>query len=361
VENLQDVMRLWDEFKVNNPIHTTDQFFGRKVAFPTGYGFRGLKSVEHKLIPSAFRNDNYILPSRGRTYEQSIYYGFRLFVNEPPINHHSTFDWLTLMQHYDSPTRLLDWSESILKSLFFSVENPPSDKDLNEPNPDNQTKKKLEPGLIWVLNAYKLNRLTSLFGTEAGVGVPESLNTMIRAEMTTANDLHTLFRRRSILDINAFDLPHNDSLQNIFDRVLSGKPPLEDYPNLTHKEFIHRLHSPFATQSYRLNERIKLQNGFFTVFGGKACNLDEKQDRKPKWPLSEYMSLEDLNNLQDDKDKFLIKFCVITAKGKKNIYNELFELGINKATVYADTPNISKYVIELANRFEQPYTPESKK
>lgn len=355
IESVNEVMKLWNDFKENNPISTQNHFYNREVPYLYGFGFRGLKSSEHQLIPSAFRR------STGRVDEQSFYYGFRLLVTEPQKNHRAIFDWLTLMQHYETPTRLLDWSESVLKGLYFAVEDPPEDKDFKTQNSDNKTKEKLNDGVVWVLNSYKLNKLTSLFSTETGIGVPDTLNAVIRAEMTTTMDIRVLFRKQNVLAVNAYDLPHADSLQVIFDRVLKSMPPLKDNPKLTHEGFIHRLHSPFALQSYQLNERIKLQNGFFTIFGGKASEPDKELDESAKkWALGKYKSLEELNDQLDPEDKFMVKLCVIPATSKKKIYNELFELGIHKATVYGDLPNISKYIVDLVNRFDSAMPPRKK-
>jgi hypothetical protein len=52
--------------------------------------------------------------------------------------------WLFLMQHYGFPTRLLDWSESILKATFFAV----SDEDFMD-----------EDAEIWIVNPTGLNSL----------------------------------------------------------------------------------------------------------------------------------------------------------------------------------------------------------
>lgn len=54
----------------------------------------------------------------------------------------SNFDWLFTMQHYGAPTRLLDWSESVLFALYFAVnESPNSD------------------GALWLLKPLKLNKI----------------------------------------------------------------------------------------------------------------------------------------------------------------------------------------------------------
>ena len=51
--------------------------------------------------------------------------------------------WLTLMQHYGLPTRLLDWSESPLVALYFALS---SDEDAKT------------DAAVWVLNPMKLNK-----------------------------------------------------------------------------------------------------------------------------------------------------------------------------------------------------------
>jgi len=63
------------------------------------------------------------------------------------INHtpKTEFDWLFLMQHYGIPTRLLDWSESPLVSLYFAVN-------------DSLIK---EDAALWVLLPTELNKYSN--------------------------------------------------------------------------------------------------------------------------------------------------------------------------------------------------------
>lgn len=73
-----------------------------------------------------------------------------MFLQEAPLrypNAPSPYDlprWLTIMQHYGLPTRLLDWTQSPLVAAYFALNN------------DND-------GVIWGLYPFRLNQL------EAGI------------------------------------------------------------------------------------------------------------------------------------------------------------------------------------------------
>lgn len=99
--------------------------------------YRGQAKFDWKLIPGAYRD------GRNHNYEKNISPRFVLraptrFKNCP---HKGEWpEWLFFMQHYRLPTRLLDWTESILVATFFAVSEYPS-----------------EPANLWALNPFELN------------------------------------------------------------------------------------------------------------------------------------------------------------------------------------------------------------
>ncbi|MBC8107737.1 MAG: FRG domain-containing protein [Anaerolineae bacterium] len=66
----------------------------------------------------------------------------------PPVDQPG--QWLALMQHYGLPTRLLDWTESLLVAAYFAIADHPSGDD----------------GIIWALAPGRMNQHN---GPEPGI------------------------------------------------------------------------------------------------------------------------------------------------------------------------------------------------
>lgn len=98
--------------------------------------YRGQSNEKWNLISSFERSNN----SASEKHILTIFkQNATLLLDHQKIK--DDFDWLFLMQHYGVPTRLLDWSESPLVALYFSV---------NE-NYD-------EDGALWILLPIELNK-----------------------------------------------------------------------------------------------------------------------------------------------------------------------------------------------------------
>jgi hypothetical protein len=104
--------------------------------------FRGQSSSEWDLLPSIYRNP------QTQSFEDEYRIDFKLkaypFLPDNFSTPESDLEWYFLMQHYGIPTRLLDWSESALISLYFAV---------------NYGLQKNTDSVVWVLNPWKLNEL----------------------------------------------------------------------------------------------------------------------------------------------------------------------------------------------------------
>ncbi len=119
--------------------------------------FRGHSKTYNELTPGVFRPkitrlELSPLPFIGRqNVEFSIIEEFKrrapsLQSYLPEFRDH--LSWLFLMQHHSAPTRLLDWTESILVELYFVVNRDSNDD-----------------GEIWALYPQKLNELSDIPGT----------------------------------------------------------------------------------------------------------------------------------------------------------------------------------------------------
>jgi hypothetical protein len=92
---------------------------------PDNWLFRGMPNSKWNLKTSFDRID---FPNLDYTVQEDLITIFKkrayhyLRENEIPADN-ELIDWLTIMQHYGAPTRLLDWTTSLYISAFFSFEN----------------------------------------------------------------------------------------------------------------------------------------------------------------------------------------------------------------------------------------------
>jgi len=110
--------------------------------WPGGIWWRGHSARNNfTLRPSVYRSE------RGTRGEQNLTLRFRQYAPTRYDKCPAQTDfvsWLFLMQHYGLPTRLLDWSSSVLVALYFAVRERPA-----------------EDGVLYALHPRRMNAAVS--------------------------------------------------------------------------------------------------------------------------------------------------------------------------------------------------------
>lgn len=150
--------------------------------------FRGVANEDWDLVPSIQRSQNRVAAERFITND--FYIKARQVMEHAPDKKNYSA-WMSIMQHFGLPTRLLDWSSSPLIATFFAVEKY---KDFPHAN-----------ACVWILVPGLLNRAEGfgdcIYPVDAitaqnmllpafkGRGQVEELNDKILACHSTENNL----------------------------------------------------------------------------------------------------------------------------------------------------------------------------
>lgn len=284
VNNLDDLIREVINFepiimnKNDDPAH-----------FNSPLWFRGLPQSNYSLIPRLYRR---FRVSNGDFWCQLIKKETELIADFRIRNYHliprfpeNELTWMTMMQHYGTSTRLLDWSEQLLVSLFFA---------LDEYFQEITSNVNYLP-CIWCLKPLELNKVTIDYWKLG-------------------------FDTDKLPDMLSIHSSDNETAKNYYyERI---------FCNSAKRIAISRdktLCYPLAIISPYNNERIRAQSGTFALFPLRTAKQISSQRE---------CAMENLPN----SNKFLRQFIILKPFEVKQ---ELRAIGFKKSLILPELPVIA--------------------
>jgi hypothetical protein len=128
--------------------------------FPQEAWFRRLKdSKAHNLLPSLLRKfkqpNQYPAWKEIWGVESDLFYEFAARARELHGVIESDWDILFAMQHYGTPTRLLDWTEVLGVAVYFATVGVDETKGVDKSG------KEIPPPCVCILNPYRMNSVST--------------------------------------------------------------------------------------------------------------------------------------------------------------------------------------------------------
>ncbi|QDU07323.1 FRG domain-containing protein [Gimesia aquarii] len=247
------------EFPITREIHSIGDLFEcaeiASKAFTYVVWFRGHadNSASWDLRPTVHRK----FPNTG--YESALVMNFRRRALSrhprcPDSNDQAA--WLCLMQHYGVPTRLLDWTESILVAAYFAVHNSKRETD----------------AAIWALSPVLLNQAFDLPHIPA-LSNPELKPLMRPAFGASGTDKGIIATLYDEVDLRML------IQQGVF-TIHADRTPLEQLADS--QRFLQKYRIPQAAKS-KLEWQLRLagvsQSKLFPDLQNLASEITDQQER----------------------------------------------------------------------------------
>lgn len=252
--------------------------------------YRGQADKTWELVPGVqrdFSGSEEDLFRKERYYTNDFLASASVFKSPTlPIDDYA--GWLTLMQHYGLPTRLLDWSRSPLVSLYFTVcDKSRWDKD----------------GCVWMLTPGKLNESQHLEKPSLIDG-KEYSNVFIynMKHKTIQTMLYTAFKRWKFCSIPEAITPED-------------------------RKFDHR---------------------FEDLKGKIAACYPTEADGRVYSQLSTFTVHNSIRKLTEICDKSVLLRITIPHEDKKNLLSELSVCGITESHLFPDLEHLAN---EMKGRY----------
>lgn len=327
---------------------------GKSTELVPVFWFRGMSDVGYSLVTTLHRAGVVTKRSSINNYSQAHYdedictqhyiaKNYHFFDKNPT----SRTEWLEVMQHHGMRTRLLDWSESSIHSLLFSLECFLDNRNFRDADRD-----KCVP-CVWVLEPKKLNeRIYEIIKGKLDTDSCFIKELLSELGMTFLEQDRAIKRVKTFFQDDSFrqggkHLNGIYNLSEINNEILRDRSRLKymilegdsAYPFFY---LLSRIYSdgyilrdrelpPLATvQSYH-SERIKAQKGVFTVFPFYEENPDDYKNRKMKVNPD---ALE--NNVYSNS--FLHKIII---SNPQRMTWDLLANGMNDSWLYPEMPIVS--------------------
>lgn len=247
--------------------------------------YRGVCDSSYEFIPGILVEKN---------VEEDVAYLNTIIEFPDDFDRKEHLDNLVKMQHYGVPTRLIDLTGNLLAALFFAVEQKPNTNGLV-----NVVKVKKKDILYYNSDRALMLSCLPLFSKDEKEEIKRFC--MNHRGVITDQDIH------------------NSNIMRRFLHEIRG-----EYPAFETAIVGNDLLNCFVVRTNKSNERIKIQNGAFIIFG-----------------------LDDEGNKRKIENTMSIMRIEICSKSKKELLADLDRLNINTSTVY---PGLERTAVYLRNK-----------